>query len=123
MGLGPPPASLLTPGAWTPRVTRTSGSSTFGFPDDNPTPSFTGGLGSVARTPTPASIFGQPGKKTGPIVGVRTKVHRKGVKPWRGRDYTDEWRFIAGDADNDTQQSFDPNTLRGPNFTPSPGVQ
>ncbi len=126
MGLGPPP-TLGTPGAGTPgagpRATRTPGSSSFGFPDDNPTPAFTGGLGTVARTPTPTSIFGQPGKKTGPIVGVRTKVHRKGVTPWRSRDYTDEWRFIAGDADNDTQQAFDPNTLRGPNFTPSPGVQ
>ncbi len=129
MGLMPPPTGngLQTPGAGTPRVTRTpSGSSFgFGFGDDSSqvTPTFMGGPGSVARTPTPTSIFGQPGKKVGPIVGVRTKVHRKGVTPWRLRDYTDEWRFIAGDADNDTQQSFDPNTLRGPNFTPSPGAQ
>lgn len=124
MGLVAPPggSGLQTPGAGTPRPTR--GSSSFGFGDDSQTtPTFLGGPGTVARTPTPTSIFGQPGKKTGPIVGVRTKVHRKGVKPWRGRDYTDEWRFIAGDADNDAQQAFDPNTLRGPNFTPSPGVQ
>jgi type II secretory pathway pseudopilin PulG len=126
MGLLPPPGGngLQTPGAGTPRVTRTQNPFSFGFGDDSQaTPTFLGGPGSVARTPTPTSIFGQQGKKTGPIVGVRTKVHRKGVKPWRGRDYTDEWRFIAGDADNDNQQAFDPNTLRGPNFTPSPGVQ
>jgi len=123
MGLVPPPGGggLQTPGAG-PRPTRTPGFST-GFGGDEPTPTFLGGTGSVPRTPTPPSIFGQPGKKTGPIVGVRTKVHRKGIKPWRGRDYTDEWRFIAGDADNDAREAFDPNTLRGPKFTPSPGVQ
>ena len=121
MGLLPPQSGsgLQTPGAG-PRPTRTTGFSA-GFGGDEPTPTFLGGPGAVARTPTPTSIFGQTGKKTGPIVGVRTKVHRKGVKPWRGRDYTDEWRFIAGDADNDTRDAFDPNTLRGPNFTPSPG--
>lgn len=123
MGSAPIPggSGLQTPGAGTPRVTRTP-SGGFGFGGDEPTPTFMGGQGSGVRTPTPTSIFGQPGKKTGPIVGVRTKVHRKGVKPWRGRDYTDEWRFIAGDADNDTREAFDPNTLRGPNFTPSPGA-
>jgi len=123
MGLLPPPggSGLQTPGAG-PRPTRTPGFSA-GFGGDEPTPTFLGGTGSVPRTPTPTSIFGQPGKKSGPIVGVRTKVHRKGVKPWRGRDYTDEWRFIAGDADNDAREAFDPNTLRGPNFTPSPGIR
>lgn len=109
----------------TPGLRRTPGG-IFGQPGDSgltPTPPpFLGGGGTVARTPTPASIFGQPGKKVGPIVGVRTKVHRKGLKPWRGKDYTDEWRFIAGDADNDSRD-FDPNTLRGPRFTPSPIMQ
>ncbi len=122
MGMLPPPGTTGLETTGTPRATRTPGSS-FGFGGDQPTPSFYGGPGSAARTPTPTSIFGQQGKKTGPIIGVRTKVRRKGVKPWRGRDYTDEWRFIAGDADNDTQEAFDPNTLRGPHFTPSPGVQ
>jgi type II secretory pathway pseudopilin PulG len=69
------------------------------------------------RTPTPSSIFGNQGKKVGPIVGVRTKVHRKSIKPWRGRDYTDEWRFIAGDADNDQDLA----TIM-PHVTPPPGT-
>jgi type II secretory pathway pseudopilin PulG len=73
-------------------------------------------------TPTPKSIFGSSEPKTvGPIVGVRSKVRRKAVKEWRGRAYTDEWRFIVGDADNENAaQQFNPDTLRGPHFTPSP---
>ena len=113
MGQPPPPGGtgLQTPG--TPRATRTSSASS-GFGDDTqPTPAFLGGTGTVQLTPTPTSIFGQTGKKTGPIVGVRTKVHRKGIKQWRGRDYTDEWRFIAGDADNDVV-SIDPNAFKNP---------
>jgi type II secretory pathway pseudopilin PulG len=75
-------------------------------------PPFLGG-GGGSRTPTPASIFGSAEPKTvGPIVGVRSKVRR---------GYTDEWRFIVGDADNENAaQQFNPDTLRGPHFTPSP---
>ena len=120
MGQGQPPGGGLprTPGA-----RRTPG---FGSPpssgfDLTPTPPpFLGGSGSGARTPTPASIFGTPGKKVGPILGVRTKVHRKALRKWREREYTDEWRFLAGDADNDHQTQVDPNSVRGRNFTPSP---
>ena len=58
----------------------------------------------------------QPGNKTvGPIVGVRSKVHHKALKKWRDKEWYDEWRFIAGDADNDDKSWFDPNSLRGPN--------
>lgn len=87
------------------------------FPPVTP-PSGTPGL-----TPTPSGtgIFGSgPPKTVGPIVGVRSKVHKKALRQWRDRDYYDEWRFIAGDADNDQPQAFDPNTLRGRNFTPPP---
>jgi hypothetical protein len=45
-------------------------------------------------------------------VGVRAKKRMKAVRKWRDREFTDEWRFIAGDADNDQMQGFDPNTLR-----------
>jgi type II secretory pathway pseudopilin PulG len=119
MGQPLPPggSGLQTPGVG--KVTRTP--SSFGFGDEqNPTPPPSlGASGRSGRTPTPSSIFGQPGKKVGPIVGVRTKVRRQALRPWRGKDFTDEWRFIAGDADN--QSNFDPNTLRGAPFTPSPG--
>jgi type II secretory pathway pseudopilin PulG len=83
-------------------------------------PFFSGGGG--PPTPTPKSIFGSSEPRTtGPIVGVRSKVRRKAIKEWRGRAYTDEWRFIVGDADNENRaQQFDPNTLLGPHYTPSP---
>ena len=102
------------------KTTRTPNSSSFGFGDDaTPTPPPFLGNGGPARTPTPSSIFGQEGKKVGPIVGVRTKVHRQALSAWRGRDFTDEWRFIAGDADFDTIQGINPNSLL-PNGAPKP---
>ena len=65
-------------------------------------------------TPTPG-IFGNPAetKNVGPIVGVRTKVHKEGLQEWRGQKFYDEWRFIVGDADRQTSP-LDPNTLMLP---------
>jgi type II secretory pathway pseudopilin PulG len=107
----------------TPGARRTPG---FGSGSDlTPTPPFLGGgsSGGSARTPTPSSsIFGaEPGKKIGPILGVRTKVHRHALRKWRDREFTEEWRFLAGDADQENQSPIDPNSIRGPHFTPSPG--
>lgn len=64
-------------------------------------PPFLGG--GTPPTPTPKSIFddGTGQQKIGPIVGVRAKIREKALKKWRDKEYTDEWRFIAGDADND----------------------
>lgn len=55
-------------------------------------------------TPTPSGLFGGGGgdQPVGPIVGVRSTIHKEGLKEWRGRKYYDEWRFIVGDADRDT---------------------
>jgi type II secretory pathway pseudopilin PulG len=50
------------------------------------------------RTPTPPP-FGSPTEGSGPIVGVRSNVHKEALKEWRGQKHYDEWRFIAGDAD------------------------
>ena len=63
----------------------------FGFGDDlTPTPGFLGGGGGrvpVTPTPSSSSSFGpQTGQTVGPIVGVRTKVRRKTVFEWRGRE-------------------------------------
>jgi type II secretory pathway pseudopilin PulG len=120
MGQAPPPGSTTPgPGARTP--TPGFGSQPGFGGDATPTPPpFLGG-GGGSRTPTPSSIFGSNGKKVGPIVGVRTKVRRQALSMWRGRAYTDEWRFLAGDADNDTGQGIDPNALY-PNRTPSPSA-
>lgn len=129
MGQGAVPPGGTAPGPGLPRGRTTPGSgnqppSTYtGFGEPTPPPFLGGG---AAPTPTPApfstGIFAQKGPEVvGPIVGVRSKRHQKAVREWREKSYTDEWRFIAGDADNDSQMPYDPNTLRGPRFlTPSP---
>lgn len=120
MGNAPPPPGGSGPGlnGRTPRP----GQTTPGFGSDlTPTPGFLGGGERAPVTPTPGSSFGPAtGKPVGPIMGVRSKIRRKAIFEWRGRSYTDEWRFIAGDADNENGPSFDPNILRGRNFTPPP---
>lgn len=87
------------------------------FPPTTPAPAE-----GARSTPTPApfstGIFGPP-KTIGPIIGVRSKLHKKALRKWREREFYDEWRFIAGDADNDERRAFDPNILRG--RTPTPG--
>jgi type II secretory pathway pseudopilin PulG len=119
----PPPQGGSGPGGnRTPRP----GQPTPAFGGDlTPTPPpFLGGGAGASVTPTPSSSFGpSTGKPVGPIVGVRSKVRRKSIFEWRSRGYTDEWRFIAGDADNENGPRFDPNILRGPHFTPSPGAR
>lgn len=118
MGMAPPPGMSTTPGQRTP--TPGFGSQPGFGGDVTPTPpAFLGGGSGGSRTPTPSSIFGSNGKKVGPILGVRTKIRRHTLFKWRGREYTDEWRFLAGDADNDNQTPIDPNSIY-PNRTPSP---
>ncbi len=83
-------------------------------------PPFLGG-GPTGPTPTPApfstGIFGDKPKAVGPIVGVKITMHKKALRKWREKEYYDEWRFIAGDADTDSPQAFDPSSLR---VTPAP---
>jgi type II secretory pathway pseudopilin PulG len=68
-------------------------------------------------TPTPGLLTpGGEEKNVGPIIGVRSKVHKKALREWRGRRYYDEWRFIVGDADSDVNIPFNPALLR---LTPS----
>jgi type II secretory pathway pseudopilin PulG len=71
--------------------------------------------GGPPPTPTPApGPFGTPGQPqvVGPIVGVRSKVHKEALQEWRGRKYYDEWRFIVGDADRESGVSNDTLGLR-----------
>jgi type II secretory pathway pseudopilin PulG len=59
--------------------------------------------GAPPPTPTPKSVFGpadQP-KTVGPIIGVRSTIHKEALRQWRGSKFYDEWRFIVGDADRD----------------------
>ncbi len=71
------------------------------------------GGASPGSTPGPFGT-GSGSQNVGPIVGVRSNLHKEALAEWRGRKFYDEWRFIAGDADRENAP-FDPNTLRLPN--------
>lgn len=76
-----------------------------GQPDAIPFSGGPGGPRPGARTPvvTPTPLpFGAPGEGGGgPIVGVRSRIHKEALREWRGQSYYDEWQFIAGDADQE----------------------
>lgn len=84
-----------------------------GAPLGGPASAVTPGAVRLPPTPTPVpSAFGTP-QSAGPIVGVRSKVHKEALQEWRGRKFYDEWRFIVGDADRESG-AFDPNSLQRP---------
>ena len=62
----------------------------------------------------------QTGQTVGPIVGVRSKVHKEAFASGATASYYDEWRFIAGDADNDVDAAdpAHPQARRGIRPTP-----
>jgi len=113
MSSGPLPPGGSMPGTGPVSRSRTPGPSTGNQPPSTYTgggegsPNAPGG-GGGAPTPTPApfstGIFGDKPQTVGPIVGVRIAMHKKSLRKWRDREYYDEWRFIAGDADNDVMQ-------------------
>jgi hypothetical protein len=113
MGQGPLPPGGGVPGA-PPQPPTTPGASRGNQPPSTytgiggqPTPPGSQG-GGGAPTPTPApfstGIFGDKPKTVGPIVGVKIAMHKRALRKWREREFYDEWRFIAGDADNDLFQ-------------------
>ena len=84
------------------------------------------GAGGAGAEPTPGgfpSLFGTPNNQVvGPIVGVRSNVHKRGFKKWRELEYYDEWRFLAGDADNEMTGGMNPvlGGVGGPTPAPRP---
>jgi type II secretory pathway pseudopilin PulG len=82
---------------------------------------YTGLVPTPAPTPSSFAPLGGGGP-VGPIVGVRSKVRKEALREWRGRKYYDEWRFIAGDADSDLPNVFDPSTLNPSWRTKTPGA-
>jgi type II secretory pathway pseudopilin PulG len=75
------------------------------------------GLPPPRPTPTPGPFDKPADAPAGPIMGVRSKVHREALREWRGHKYYDEWGFLAGDADSD-QRRMPPGGYRNP---PPPG--
>ena len=132
MGGGPQPPGGGMPGSGLPGSprARTPGPSTNNQPPStysggggSQNPGNPGGSGSSGPgpTPTPApfstGIFGDRPQTVGPIVGVKIAEHKKALRKWREKEYYDEWRFLAGDADSDVMR--DPTT-QGPPGMPRP---
>ncbi|MEO8430317.1 MAG: type II secretion system protein [Acidobacteriota bacterium] len=68
-------------------------------------------------TPVPTPGFGSPtnAQMAGPIVGVRSNVHKESLQEFRGQRFYDAWVFRASDTDTDSGGTgFDPNSLRRP---------
>lgn len=52
----------------------------------------------------PASPFAPAGgevRSNQPIIGVYSKVHAKGIRTFKGKEFYDEWGFIAGQNNDD----------------------
>jgi type II secretory pathway pseudopilin PulG len=55
----------------------------------------------------------QPEGNQGPIIGVYSKVHKKGLRTFKGYEYYDDWGFFAGRNNDDI-----PTLLTRPSGTP-----
>jgi type II secretory pathway pseudopilin PulG len=55
-----------------------------------------------------------------PIVGVYSKVHKKGIRTFKGQEYYDQWGFIAGQNNDDLPQLIPPVPAY---FPPNPASQ
>jgi type II secretory pathway pseudopilin PulG len=76
-----------------------------GGPNPSQTPPDSSKLFPPAQSTPPPGPFGSPSgenQPVGPIIGVRSTVHKEALRLWRGSKYYDEWRFIVGDADRET---------------------
>lgn len=125
MSAGPLPPGGGMPGQPRPPRTTPGGPSTNNQPPSTysggggDSPPFLGGSGG-APPPTPApfstGIFAgrDQGQKVGPIVGVKITMRKRALRKWRDKEFYDEWRFIAGDADNDV--------VNDPTVQPPPGM-
>jgi type II secretory pathway pseudopilin PulG len=56
-----------------------------------------------------------------PIIGVYSKVHKKGLRTFKGEEFYDRWGFIAGQL-NDDLPNIVPLPRNQPQPNPDPGV-
>jgi len=119
------PASPSNPFTPSPKSSTTSPyPSTYGAPPPSGTtsgPGSGGGKGSGAGFSGDA-LFQDKGEEENllPIIGVYSKVHKKGLRTFKGREYYDEWGFFAGQNNEDypeLQQLFGTVT---PTLSPPP---
>jgi type II secretory pathway pseudopilin PulG len=102
-GLSLTPRTGLTPGFGSPNRPPSTYTGLF---STTPPPGSEGGGAGQQPTPEFPSLFGTPTTQTvGPIIGVRSSVHKRGFRKWRDLEYYDEWRFLAGDADKDNARN------------------
>ena len=69
------------------------------------------------------SMFQNTGKEisNAPIIGVYSKVHKKGLRTFKGEDHYDRWGFIAGQQNDDLPDSL-PLPRNVPKPSPDPGT-
>jgi hypothetical protein len=68
-------------------------------------------------------IFDSNGKEVtnSPIIGVYSKVHKKGLRAFKGEEYYDRWGFIAGQNNDDLPGGM-PLQWNQPKPNPNPGT-
>jgi len=136
---------------WPPPTTSTSGNPAGGVSFDTGPSSTTPGTGQTRPgSPVPGTYSSPPASGTGgttgtsssggmdgglnlggsnptvsnaPILGVYSKLHKKGLRTFHGFEYYDQWGFIAG-ANNDPDLPASlPSGFPGiPTHTPAPGT-
>lgn len=69
------------------------------------------------------SVFQDSGQEVtnAPIIGVYSKVHKKGIRTFKGQEYYDLWGFIAGQNNDDLPETM-PVPWNQPRPNPNPGV-
>ena len=69
------------------------------------------------RRPSRPASSARSRRSSAPSSACKLDKHTKALRKWRDKEYYDEWRFVAGDADNDVMQ--DPAN-KPPVFIPTP---
>ena len=91
-----------------------------------PPPSGTAGSGMANRGNGAGfsndATFNDAGKEVSnvPIIGVYSKVHKKGLRTFHGEEYYDRWGFIAGQNNDDVPEVM-PLPPNQPRPNPNPG--
>ena len=116
----PPPIIDPATGQPIPSPTSTSGASTTGSSSPPPTAPATQRSRGNGAGFTNDAMFQQDDQEHSnvPIIGVYSKVHKKGLRTFKGEDYYDRWGSIAGQNNDDLPGGI---PLRWNQPQPAPG--